>query len=91
MLLTRRSLIAGQLSSEDTEELRYKDEKHLPITHQAAVRGRKASNPPKSNTKKADKILRQILITQKPLSSISLGQKILPVRRDFSALYSLIS
>lgn len=77
VLLTRRSLIAGQrsLCSEDIEKLRYKDEKHLPITHQAAVRSRKTPNPPKSNTKEAGKILQ--LITRRLLSSISLGQIIL--------------
>lgn len=51
VLLTRRPLTAGQhsLCSEDIEKLIYKDEKHLPVTHQAAVRGRKTSNPPKSH------------------------------------------
>lgn len=91
MLLTGRSLIAGQhsLCSEVIEKLRYKDEKQLPSTHQAAVRGGKTPNPSKSNTKEAGKILQ--LITRRLLSSKSLGQTILPVRWDFSALYSLIS
>lgn len=56
-VLLTRSLIASQHSSEDIEKLRHKDEKHLSITHQAAVRGRNPSNPPKSNIKKADKKL----------------------------------
>lgn len=89
MFLTR-SLIAGQhsLSSENTEKLKYKHEKQLPITHQAAVRSRKTSNPPKPSTKKAE--IPQ-LITQRLLSSISLGQTILLDRWDISAPYSLIA
>lgn len=82
MFLTR-SLIAGQhsLSSENTEKLKYKHEKQLPITHQAAVRSRKTSNPPKPSTKKAE-ILQ--LITQ-TVKFNKLGPKILLDRWDISA------